>query len=103
MPGVCFEQDGILFTSAGVEALPDDYAAFAEELLPPDNPYDPMIGVVVIQGGEEPVHATQRVSGHDSFETMHHMQLKALCKLYEIPYVDKDSAIAQLRGTKKSA
>lgn len=100
LPGVAYEQDGILYTSAGVEAMPEDYAQAPEDEVPPDDPYDPHIGLVVIQGEGE---TSQASTVNDTFETMHHMQLKALMRTYGFDWTDRENAIHTLRNLKKSA
>ena len=108
LPGVAFEQDGILFTSAGVEARPEDYQKPTEEVALPDNPDDPMIGVVVVvdSGEDQPEmieEGNEPAQAGDGFDKMHHMQLKQLLKTYGVEWTGREDAIALLRGQKKTA
>lgn len=105
LPGVAFEQNGILFTSDGIEAPPEHYATAPEEETPEDNPYDPNIGRVVMQDEQAPAVRISEDGTEEpsSLDTMHYTKLMALCKIHDIEYTNKADVVAQLKGKQVGA
>lgn len=105
MSGAAFEQDGVFYSSAGLEIFPEERQEPPEEEILPENPNDPNIGYTVVSS-EPVVDLTpdgEPVVTDSTYAGMHHMKLRAMLKIYDVEWTDRDSAIAYLSGKKVAA
>lgn len=116
MAGASYEQDGILFTEAGIEAqasdlIEDDHVEPAPDIIETNEPIgytvassdpsDDVMLVATVGNTEQPT--VKELKEQRSFANMHWTQLRKAMEVYGEEYKDKESAIAFLMGQKQVA